>query len=104
SDEGTGIPHEIRERIFDPFFTTKAKGTGLGLSIAHRLVEAHGGRLSAANGAGGGAEFTVVLPTRHAGQDSRESGGETGNSHQRLPDLRESAESADLPNDCILKE
>lgn len=62
-DEGGGVPPQILDKIFDPFFTTKAKGTGLGLSIAHRLVEAHGGRLSVANRAEGGAEFSVVLPS-----------------------------------------
>ena len=61
-DEGSGIPPEVLEKLFDPFFTTKAAGTGLGLAIAHRLVEAHGGRLRARNRAEGGAEFTVVLP------------------------------------------
>jgi signal transduction histidine kinase len=61
-DEGAGLPEEIRHRIFDPFFTTKQQGTGLGLTIAHRLVEAYGGRLSAANRPTGGAEFEIVLP------------------------------------------
>lgn len=70
SDRGSGIPEEMLDRIFDPFFTTKAKGTGLGLSIAHRLVEAHAGRLSAGNRSGGGAEFTVTLPAI-AGRESR---------------------------------
>ena len=62
TDEGPGLPEDVLERIFDPFFTTKAHGTGLGLTIAHRLVEAHGGRLSAANRPGGGAVFTFALP------------------------------------------
>ena len=40
SDDGCGIPEEIRPRIFDPFFTTKpvGEGTGLGLSISHGIV------------------------------------------------------------------
>ncbi len=63
ADRGGGIPEAALEKLFDPFFTTKAHGTGLGLSIAFRLVEAHGGRLRAANRPEGGAEFTVTLPT-----------------------------------------
>ncbi|MGQ0709969.1 MAG: sensor histidine kinase [Rhodoferax sp.] len=64
ADNGTGIAPEHLGRIFDPFFTTKevGKGTGLGLSISYRLVEQHGGTLSAANRAQGGAEFSLGLP------------------------------------------
>jgi signal transduction histidine kinase len=62
ADRGTGLPEELLDRLFDPFVTTKPHGTGLGLSIAYRLVEAHGGRLSATNRLGGGAEFTILLP------------------------------------------
>ncbi len=65
-DEGPGLPPEVLDRIFDPFFTTKAHGTGLGLTIAHRLVDAQGGRLTARNRPGGGAEFTIELPTVRA--------------------------------------
>ncbi len=49
------------ERIFEPFYTTKAQGTGLGLAIVRRLVEAHGGRVTAA-GQGGQVRFSVLLP------------------------------------------
>jgi len=38
TDQGPGIPAEIRERIFEPFFTTKQKGTGLGLAIVRKNV------------------------------------------------------------------
>lgn len=63
-DNGPGIAPEILARIFDPFFTTKpvGKGTGLGLSISYGIVEQHGGRLSARNADGGGAEFLMELP------------------------------------------
>ena len=63
-DNGPGIPPEHLLRIFDPFFTTKpvGKGTGLGLSISYGIVERHGGRLSAHNADGGGAEFILELP------------------------------------------
>lgn len=61
-DEGSGIPAQLLDHVFEPFVSTKSRGTGLGLAISRRLVEEHGGRLSAANRAGSGAEFTVRLP------------------------------------------
>ncbi len=66
ADMGPGISEESLENIFDPFFSSKENGLGLGLSIVHNLVDAHGGRISAENVAGGGALFTVVLPGRRA--------------------------------------
>ncbi len=65
SDEGPGVPAEIRTRLFEPFFTTKGpgRGTGLGLSIAHAIVRAHNGTISVEDGPGGrGALFRVVIP------------------------------------------
>lgn len=65
TDNGGGIPDEVKERIFDPFFTTKepGKGTGQGLSIAHSIVtEKHGGQLLLESHPGEGATFTIRLP------------------------------------------
>ena len=62
ADSGPGIPLDSMTRIFDPFFTTKADGLGVGLSISRSIVEVHGGEISAANQASGGAEFVVTLP------------------------------------------
>jgi signal transduction histidine kinase len=61
-DTGTGITPEMRERLFTPFASSKPTGTGLGLSLSRRIVEEHGGSLSASNRAEGGACFTFVLP------------------------------------------
>lgn len=65
SDNGCGLPEELGPRIFEPFVSTKETGIGLGLSICRRIVEAHGGRLSAANqqGTEGGAVLRVELPS-----------------------------------------
>lgn len=62
-DSGAGIPAEIKERLFEPFFTTKDQGTGLGLAISREIIEAHGGRLDAAEN-DGGAKFVVELPVQ----------------------------------------
>ena len=67
-DNGPGIPEENLSRLFEPFFTTKpvGQGTGLGLSISYGIVDRHGGKLSAGNVAGGGAEFILALPLESA--------------------------------------
>lgn len=62
ADNGQGIAEENLGSIFQPFFTTKTKGTGLGLAICQRIVEAHQGSLTAANGEPSGAIFTLALP------------------------------------------
>jgi PAS domain S-box-containing protein len=64
-DDGTGIPAENLPLIFDPFYTTKrpGRGTGLGLSICKSVMKEHNGNVEAANALGGGAVFTVTLPT-----------------------------------------
>lgn len=64
ADTGPGVSAELRDEIFTPFFTTRAKGTGLGLTVVRELVTALGGTVGVADGAGGGAAFTVRLPAR----------------------------------------
>jgi signal transduction histidine kinase len=64
TDNGSGIPPELKERIFAPFYSTKDGGTGLGLSISKTIVESYGGTLTLSEAEGGGACFTVSLPSK----------------------------------------
>jgi signal transduction histidine kinase len=69
SDDGPGIPDDVRERIFDPFFTTKdvGAGTGLGLATARRIVvDRHDGSLSVSSQPGR-TTFRVSLPITQPG-------------------------------------
>ena len=68
-DHGPGLSDAELTRVFDKFVrgrTSTPSGTGLGLYISRRLVEAHGGAISAGRGADGGAVFTVSLPRAEA--------------------------------------
>jgi signal transduction histidine kinase len=64
SDNGPGIPDDIKDKIMQPFFTTKkgTEGTGLGLSITHDIVKAHGGELRVESQEGLGTVFRIQLP------------------------------------------
>jgi two-component system NtrC family sensor kinase len=62
SDNGPGIPEDVKTRIFDPFFTTKSEGTGLGLSVSNSIIEDHNGKISLDSEQGRGTTFYVDLP------------------------------------------
>jgi two-component system NtrC family sensor kinase len=64
-DNGTGIPHEIRDKLFQPFFATKptGEGTGLGLSITYDIVtQQHGGSIAVESKVSEYSEFTIRPP------------------------------------------
>ncbi len=68
-DTGEGIDTEIRTRALDPFFTTRSSGTGLGLAIVARVVTAHGGQMTLARNARGGATVRFELPVERLDPD-----------------------------------
>jgi PAS domain S-box-containing protein len=62
TDNGPGFASDIVHQAFDPYVTSKPKGTGLGLAIVKKLVEEHGGQITARNREHGGAEIVILLP------------------------------------------
>jgi signal transduction histidine kinase len=74
SDNGPGIPHDLKDKIFDIFFTTKpvGKGTGLGLSISKNIIELHGGNIMVDSSPGKGTVFTIELPLGFVEQQTDE--------------------------------
>ena len=62
SDNGKGIPEEVKGLIFEPKFTTKSSGMGLGLPMIKNIIEAYDGAISFTSKEGIGTVFTVILP------------------------------------------
>jgi two-component system sensor kinase FixL len=62
TDQGIGMSEHQLLRIFEPFYTTRQKGSGLGLAISYKIVQAHGGELTAVSSPGEGTSFVITLP------------------------------------------
>jgi hypothetical protein len=65
SDDGPGMPAEVRRRVLDPFFTTKGKKTGLGLSLLGQAAQQCGGDLTIVSARGRGTTITAWFECRH---------------------------------------
>ena len=62
TDEGPGIPEDIREKIFDLYFTTKSGGSGIGLAMTYRILQLHHGSVEVQSREGRGTEFLLRIP------------------------------------------
>jgi two-component system sensor histidine kinase KdpD len=68
-DRGPGLPPGLEEKVFEKFYQvapSRSRGAGLGLTICRSIVEAHGGRIWAANRPNGGVVFTFIIPLGEA--------------------------------------
>jgi PAS domain S-box-containing protein len=74
SDNGDGMPPEVRERAFEPFFTTKevGKGSGLGLSMVYGFVKQSGGHVALQSAPGRGTQVALYLPRATGGAKAAE--------------------------------
>jgi signal transduction histidine kinase len=68
TDNGCGMPDEVKNKIFEPFFTTKpvGEGTGLGMSIAITTIQRHNGSLDVTSALGEGTTFTIKIPIKQS--------------------------------------
>ena len=62
TDQGVGIPDDIREKIFDLYFTTKVGGSGIGLAMTYRILQLHHGSIEVQSKVGRGTEFRLRIP------------------------------------------
>jgi PAS domain S-box-containing protein len=62
TDEGVGIPPEIRDKIFNLYYSTKGKGSGIGLAMAFRVVQLHNGTIDFTSEPGKGTTFRLRFP------------------------------------------
>jgi signal transduction histidine kinase len=63
-DDGPGLDPSVRNRLFEPLVTTRPSGIGLGLALVKRVVERHGGAVTAGRSPLGGARFELTFPAR----------------------------------------
>jgi len=68
TDDGPGVPQQVRETIFEPFVTHKEGGTGLGLAVVRELLGRHDARIRLEQRAGAGAEFVIEFPKSPAAE------------------------------------
>lgn len=62
TDNGSGMPEDVRRHVFDPFFTTKKSSTGLGLSTVHVIIKQHNGCITVSSEPGVGTTFKIFIP------------------------------------------
>jgi two-component system, sensor histidine kinase len=100
-DNGVGIPAELLPQIFDLFVQSNRSldraqgGLGIGLSVVQRLIEMHGGRVSAASdGPGRGARFEIVLPVVASPPETGEEPSEHTAARRRILIVDDNADSA----------
>ena len=101
-DNGVGIPAQLLPQIFDLFVQSNRSldrsqgGLGIGLSVVRRLIEMHGGSVSAASdGPGRGARFEIILPVIHSADEMREEPSEQSAVRRRILIVDDNADSAD---------
>ncbi len=88
TDNGNGIPEEIREKVFEPFFTTRTKGFGIGLAFARIVSRAHNGEIEILST---GPDGTQLLMSMERALEMKEGGTEGLSSHPvELPNQTES--------------
>jgi len=77
SDNGKGIPDEVKEKVFKPNFTSKSSGTGLGLAICANIIEGFNGKIYFETEVNKGTDFYVIIPLMRT--------KENFNQRQRVP-------------------